>query len=202
MRIGIALILFLFGVGAPAFAAGVAATAASAIAFALAPAAGSPSPSAESRPLEVVPHVDIQRYLGIWYEIATIPQRFQRGCVGVTAEYRLRKDGDIDIVNTCHRGTLDGQVRTAHGKAWVVDKKTNAKLKVRFFWPFTGDYWIIALDADYQWAVVGHPNRKYLWILSRTPQMDPALYDELLKLIEAKGYDLSKLKRTLQPGGN
>jgi apolipoprotein D and lipocalin family protein len=202
MRIGIALILFLFGVGAPAFAAGVAATAASAIAFALAPAAGSPSPSAESRPLEVVPHVDIQRYLGTWYEIATIPQRFQKGCVGVTAEYRLRKDGDIDIVNTCRRGTLDGQVRTAHGKAWVVDKKTNAKLKVRFFWPFTGDYWIIALDADYQWAVVGHPNRKYLWILSRTPQMDPALYDELLKLIEAKGYDLSKLKRTLQPGGN
>jgi apolipoprotein D and lipocalin family protein len=197
MRIGITLVLLVFGAGAPAFAA-----VASAAAFVLAPAADAASSDAESKPLEVVPYVDIQRYLGTWYEIATVPQRFQKGCVGVTAEYKLRKDGDIDVLNTCRQGTLDGKVRTAHGKAWIVDKKTKAKLKVRFFWPFTGDYWIIALDADYAWAVVGHPNRKYLWILSRTPLMDPALYDELLKLIEAKGYDLAKIKKTLQPGGN
>jgi len=157
---------------------------------------------AETKPLDVVPFVDLQKYLGTWYEIATIPQRFQKGCVGVTAEYSLRKDGDIDVLNTCRQGTLDGKVRTAHGKAWVVDKNTNAKLKVRFFWPFTGAYWVIGLDADYQWAIVGHPDRTYLWILSRTPQMDDALYNELLKLIAAKGYDLSKIKRTLQPGGN
>ena len=156
---------------------------------------------AEKGPLEVVPHVDLQRYLGTWYEIATIPQGFQKGCVGVTAEYTLRPDGDITVVNTCRQGTLDGKVRKAKAKAWVVDKKTNAKLKVRFFWPFTGDYWIIGLDAEYQWAIVGHPGRSYLWILGRAPQMDEGLYDELLRLVAEKGYDLGRIKKTLQPGG-
>ena len=157
--------------------------------------------TAETKPLEVVSFVDIQKYLGTWYEITTIPQRFQKGCVGVTAHYSLRADGDIDVVNVCRKETLDGKERSVRGKAWVVDKTTNAKLKVRFFWPFSGAYWIIELDKDYQWVVVGHPNRNYLWILSRTPQMDGALYDELLKRIAAKGYDLSKIKKTLQPGG-
>jgi apolipoprotein D and lipocalin family protein len=156
---------------------------------------------AQEKPLEVVPSVDVQRYLGTWYEIATIPQRFQKGCVGVSAHYSLRDDGDIDVVNACRKETLDGKERSVRGKAWIVDKTTNAKLKVRFFWPFSGAYWIIELDKDYQWAVVGHPNRSYLWILSRTPQMDGPLYDDLLKRIAAKGYDLSKIKKTLQPGG-
>jgi apolipoprotein D and lipocalin family protein len=151
--------------------------------------------------LDVVPFVDLQRYLGTWYEIATIPQRFQKGCVGVTAGYSLRKNGDIQVVNTCFQETLEGEVRTARGKARVVDKATNAKLKVSFFWPFWGAYWVIGLDPDYKWAIVGHPNRAYLWILSRTPQMDDALYDELLKMIAAKGYDLTKIRKTLQLGG-
>jgi len=154
---------------------------------------------AGDRPLEVVPHVDLRRYLGTWYEIATIPQRFQKGCVGVTAEYALRNDGDIDVVNTCRQDTLDGKVRSVRGKAWVVDKATNAKLKVRFFWPFSGAYWIIELDPEYRWAVVGHPGRGYLWILSRTPQMDGALYDEIIRRVTAKGYDTSRIKKTLQP---
>lgn len=154
---------------------------------------------AAAKPLEVVPRVDVQRYLGTWYEIATIPQRFQRGCVGVTAHYSLRTDGDIDVVNVCRKDTLDGKERSVRGKAWIVDKATNAKLKVRFFWPFTGAYWIIDLDRDYQWAVVGHPDRTYYWILSRTPQMDPVLYDELIRRAAAKGYDTSKIKKTLQP---
>jgi apolipoprotein D and lipocalin family protein len=154
---------------------------------------------AATKPLDVVPRVDVQRYLGTWYEIATIPQRFQRGCVGVTAHYSLRPDGDIDVVNVCRRETLDGKESSIRGKAWIVDKTTNAKLKVRFFWPFTGAYWIIELDKDYQWAVVGHPDRTYYWILSRTPQMDPALYDELIRRAAAKGYDTSKIKKTLQP---
>ncbi|MBE0711674.1 MAG: lipocalin family protein, partial [Candidatus Aminicenantes bacterium] len=92
---------------------------------------------AQEKPLEVVPFVDVQRYLGTWYEIATIPQRFQKGCVGVTAHYSLRSDGDIDVVNVCRKETLDGKERSVRGKAWIVDKKTNAKLKVRFFWPFS-----------------------------------------------------------------
>lgn len=154
---------------------------------------------AATKPLEVVPRVDLQRYLGTWYEIATIPQRFQKGCVGVTAHYALRPDGDIDVVNVCRRETLDGKESSIRGKAWIVDKTTNAKLKVRFFWPFTGAYWIIELDKDYQWAVVGHPDRTYYWILSRTPQMDPALYDELIRRAAAKGYDTGKIKKTLQP---
>jgi apolipoprotein D and lipocalin family protein len=154
---------------------------------------------AASKPLEVVPRVDLQRYLGTWYEIATIPQRFQKGCVGVTAHYALRDDGDIDVVNVCRKETLDGKESLIRGKAWVVDKTTNAKLKVRFFWPFAGAYWIIELDKDYQWAVVGHPGRNYYWILSRTPQMDPAVYDELVRRAAAKGYDTSRIKRTLQP---
>ena len=156
--------------------------------------------SADGRSLEVVPYVDLSRYLGTWYEIATVPQRFQKGCVGVSAEYSPRKNGDIQVVNTCIQDTLDGEVRKVRGKARVVDKTTNAKLKVSFFWPFWGSYWIIGLDADYQWAVVGHPSRNYLWILSRSPQMDDVLYDKLLKLIAEKGYDLERIEKTLQPG--
>jgi apolipoprotein D and lipocalin family protein len=163
-------------------------------------AAGAAAKAAvKTKPLEVVPGVDLQRYLGTWYEIATIPQRFQKGCVGVSAHYSLREDGAIDVVNSCRKGTLDGKERSIRGKAWIVDRTTNAKLKVRFFWPFTGAYWIIELDEDYQWAVVGHPDRTYYWILSRTPQMDAALYDELIRRAAAKGYDVSKIKKTLQP---
>ena len=153
----------------------------------------------EIKPLEVVPYVDLGRYIGTWYEIATIPQRFQKDCVGVTATYTLRDDGAIAVLNKCRKKTLDGELKEVNGKAWVVDKKTNAKLKVRFFWPFKGDYWIIELDADYQYAVVGHPGRKYLWILSRSPQMDESLYQDLLQRIVNKGYDLARIKRTLQP---
>ena len=154
---------------------------------------------AADKPLDVVPHLDLQRYLGTWYEIATIPQRFEKGCVGVTAEYKLRRDGDIDVINTCRQGTLDGKVKTARGKAWIVDKSTNAKLRVRFFWPFSGAYWVIGLDPDYRWAIVGHPGRSYLWILSRTPRMDDELYNRLLRLIADKGYDLTRITKTLQP---
>jgi len=153
----------------------------------------------ETKPLEVVPYVDLGRYAGTWYEIATIPQRFQKDCVAVTATYSLRDDGAIAVLNKCRKKTLDGELKEAKGKAWVVDKKTNAKLKVQFFWPFKGDYWIIELDADYQYVVVGHPGRKYLWILSRTPQMEESLYKDLLQRVANKGYDLSLIKRTLQP---
>lgn len=154
---------------------------------------------AEDKPLAVVDHVDLDRYLGTWYEIATIPQRFQKGCVAVTATYSFRPDGKIRVINRCRKETLDGKLKEVEGKAWVVDTSTNAKLKVQFFWPFSGAYWIIELDPDYQWAVVGHPNRNYLWILSRTPKIDPGLYQNLLGRILDKGYDLSRIKLTLQP---
>ena len=157
--------------------------------------------NAQTKPLQVVPHVDVTKYLGKWYEIATIPQRFQKGCTGVTATYTLRPDGDIQVLNECRKDSLDGKYKSITGKAWVVDTTTNAKLKVRFFWPFSGAYWIIELDSiNYQYAVVGHPNRKYLWILSRTPQMPDSLYADLLQRITGThGYDISRLKRTPQP---
>lgn len=148
-------------------------------------------------PLRTVDRVDLNRYTGRWYEIATIPMSFQKGCVGVTATYTLRPDGDVDVVNTCRKETLDGPERQATAKAWSVDP-SNAKLVVRFFWPFTGDYWILDLDPDYRWAVVGHPDRKYLWILSRTPQMDPATYDAILGRLRAQTYDTSLLVKTPQ----
>jgi apolipoprotein D and lipocalin family protein len=157
------------------------------------------SARAQDKPLDVVNRVDLARYVGTWYEIATIPQRFQKGCVGVTATYSLRPDGKIRVINRCRKNTLGGELRDIEGKAWVVDKSTNAKLKVQFFWPFSGDYWIIELDSDYRWAVVGHPNRNHLWILSRTPQMEQALYDDLLDRIGNKGYDIARIKQTLQP---
>ena len=151
-------------------------------------------------PLRTVDRVDLQRYAGRWYEIATIPMSFQKGCVGVTATYAIREDGDVDVVNTCRKETLDGEERSVKGKAWSVDP-SNAKLEVQFFWPFHGSYWIIDLAGDYQWAVVGHPDRDYLWILSRSPQMDPATYDGILARLRAQGYDTSRLAKTPQLPG-
>jgi apolipoprotein D and lipocalin family protein len=151
-----------------------------------------------SPPLSVVPCVDLERYAGVWYEIARYPHRFQEGCVGSRATYALRDDGKISVLNECYEESFSGKLRTAQGKAWVVDKETNAKLKVSFFWPFSGDYWIIDLGEDYEYAVVGHPTRKYLWILSRTKEMEESLYREILVRLREKGYDTSKLIRTPQ----
>jgi len=149
-------------------------------------------------PLGTVERVDLQRYAGKWYEIATIPMSFQKGCVGVTATYTIREDGDVDVVNTCRKEQLDGPERSARGKAWSVDP-SNAKLEVRFFWPFHGAYWVIDLGPDYEYAVVGHPSRECLWILSRKPQMDDATYEGILSRLRAQGYDLSLLLKTPQP---
>src|SRR5690606_4756174 len=102
-------------------------------------------------------------------------------------------------INRCHLDSLDGELDVAKGRARVVDKKTNAKLEVSFFRPFWGDYWVIELGEDYQYAVVGHPSRDYLWILSRTPQMNPTLYKELIAKLKDKGYETERLVVTEQP---
>jgi apolipoprotein D and lipocalin family protein len=152
-------------------------------------------------PLATVPHVDLDRYLGAWYEIAAFPQSFQKGCAGSTALYTRREDGAIDVLNRCRQGSLDGEERSARGRARVVDRTTNAKLEVSFFRPFWGDYWIIDLGTDYEFAVVGHPGRDYLWLLSRTPTMEQAVYDRILARLKAQGYEVERLNRTLQPAG-
>lgn len=149
-------------------------------------------------PLQTVSKVDLPRYTGIWFEIASYPQRFQKGCTGTTATYTLCDDGEIAVVNRCLKGSLDGEEDSAEGRARVVDATTNAKLKVSFFWPFWGAYWIIDLGENYEYAVVGHPSRDYLWILSRTPTMDEQLYSGILDRLQAKGYPLDRLQKTLQ----
>jgi len=153
-------------------------------------------------PLTVVDVVDLNRYLGMWYEIASYPSWFQKGCTGSTAEYSLLSDGKIQVINRCHKDSLEGPLKVSKGKAEVVDAATNAKLKVWFFWPFKGNYWIIDLSPDYQWVVVGEPSRKYLWILSRTPTMDEAVYQEILERLPQKGYDPAGLRKTAQIGNS
>jgi apolipoprotein D and lipocalin family protein len=155
--------------------------------------------SGEEPRLEVVPSVDLERYLGTWYEIASYPAWFQKGCTAVTAEYSRRDDGLIRVVNSCNQGSLDGKLKQSTGRAKVVEGSGNAKLKVSFFRPFWGDYWIIDLDPEYRWAVVGVPSRKFLWILSRSRSMDADLYQEITGRLQAKGYDKARLVRTLQP---
>jgi apolipoprotein D and lipocalin family protein len=152
-------------------------------------------------PLETVAQVDLSRYLGTWYEIASFPQSFQRGCTATTATYTLREDGDLDVLNRCRKGALDGEEKSALGRARVVDRATKAKLEVSFFRPFWGDYWIIDLADDYSYAVVGHPGRDYLWILARTPAMADATVQGIVTRLQAQGYDTSRLVRTLQPRG-
>lgn len=153
-----------------------------------------------TEPLETVSFVDVERYTGTWYEIASYPAPFQRGCTGTTATYTLRDDGKIEVFNKCYSGSLDGPEETITGTARVADPETKARLKVSFFAFFEADYYIIDLDTeDYQWAVVGEPTRSFLWILSRTPQMDEEVYNDILSRLPEKGYDPARLNMTPQP---
>jgi apolipoprotein D and lipocalin family protein len=155
--------------------------------------------SSNNAPLDVVDKVDVQRYLGKWYEIALLPNSFEKGCNCTTAEYSLIDSTTIRVINSCRKDSVKGEVDKANGKAFVVEGSNNAKLRVQFFWPFRGDYWIIDLDKEnYSYAVVGAPNRKYLWILSRTPKMDEIIYNGLIEKCKAKGFDISKLEKTKQ----
>jgi apolipoprotein D and lipocalin family protein len=150
-------------------------------------------------PLPTVDHVDVERYLGTWYEIARYPAPFQEGCVATSANYSAREGGGIRVVNRCLVDSLDGELREAEGRARIVDTATNAKLKVTFFWPFYGDYWVLGLGPDYEWSLVGEPGRRYLWILSRTRQMDPDTYRDIVGRLPALGYDADRLLVTPQP---
>jgi apolipoprotein D and lipocalin family protein len=155
-----------------------------------------PAAGADPAPVQPVAEVDLVRYSGKWYEIASFPMFFQRQCVGdTTAEYTLRQDGDVDVRNRCR--TKDG-FDEATARAWAVEGSGNARLKVQFFWPFRGDYWVIGLDPQYRWAVVGHPERKYLWILARTPKLSAAELEAALGVAGAQGFELGRLRYTVQ----
>lgn len=159
----------------------------------------------EREPLETVPEVDLDRYQGKWYEIARLPNFFQRKCLGnVTAEYTRRDDGSIGVRNACE--VEGGKVDSVEGVARVAEPgHGNARLEVSFLpgalrWiPFTwGDYWVIALDPGYQYAVVGAPGRKYLWILARDPRMDEDTYRRLIDVAASQGFDTAAVTRTDQ----
>jgi apolipoprotein D and lipocalin family protein len=147
---------------------------------------------ASPAPLPVVDAVDLQRYAGRWYVWARFDHTFERGCSCSVAEYTVMPDY-VKVMNYCLEG---GSWRTIEGKAFPVEGSNNAKLKVQFFWPFKGDYYIIALDSTYQHVLVGEPGRSYLWMMSRTPQVDESVYTSLVKEAEAKGFDTKKLMRT------
>lgn len=153
-----------------------------------------------SQALETVPKVDIDKYAGTWYEIASFPQRFQNGCHCTTATYTETDKDYLLVENKCRKNSIDGKVSDISGKAFIVPGTGNAKLKVQFFWPFRGKYWIIDLAEDYSYAVVGHPNREYLWILSRTPQMDEVIYEAIVARASEKNFDVKKLRKTVQKG--
>lgn len=155
-------------------------------------------------PVRTVAAVNLDRYAGDWLEVARFPNRFQDKCTGeVRATYARRADGRIDVTNRCR--TADGSMDDAMGIARVVDTQTFAKLKVRFAPAFLtwlpsvwGDYWIIGLADDYRWAVVGSPDRKYLWILSRKPVLDQGSYQSALAAAGANGFDVARLVMTRQ----
>ncbi len=147
----------------------------------------------------VVSSLDIERYMGLWYSIASIPTSFERKCIqGTTAEYTLLDNGQIKVENTCY--DADGNPDRAIGRAWVADPDTPTKLKVSFvnflgFWLFPGDYWVIELDPDYQYAVVGHPSYKYGWILSRTPTLPEDTLTHIVARLEEQGYRFEDFRR-------
>ncbi len=141
----------------------------------------------------VVKELNIDRYLGKWYEIARYDHRFERGLTGVTAEYSFRKDGKIRVINSGYKDSMKGRKSVSEGKAKIPDANVPSKLKVSFFLFFYGDYFVMELDKDYQWAVIGSSSDKYLWILSRTAKMDDVLFEQLLTKIRNRGYDTNKL---------
>ena len=155
------------------------------------------------KPLDTVKNLNLERYMGSWYEVASIPQRFQSQCVAnTTAEYELLDNGKVVVINKCEK--KDGSISTAYARARVNKKyKDQSKLQVTFvsiwkwwIWLFGGDYWVMKLGDDYEYAVVGHPNRKYLWILSREPVMDEKQLADLEQYITTQGYDSCKVKIT------
>ena len=167
----------------------------------LAPALAADPP----QPLQTIQSLDVPRYMGTWFEIAKYPNRFQKQCVrNTSAEYSLQKDGTVKVLNRCQQAS--GDMDEAEGQARQIGGLKSPKLEVRFapewlsWLPWVwGDYWVIDLDPDYQLVAVSEPSREYLWVLSRTPQVDKVRYTALLERLSKQGFDLQKLE--LSPQG-
>jgi apolipoprotein D and lipocalin family protein len=144
----------------------------------------------QQAPLKTVEHVDVQKYMGTWYEIARYEQFFEKGCRDINATYSLQSDGKIKVLNQCIKE--GGKLSQAIGSAYALDK-SNSKLKVTFFWPFYGNYWIVMLGDRYEYAVIGEPSREYFWILSRTKELDASTREMILSKMNSLGYDQRQL---------
>lgn len=150
----------------------------------------------EYAPLATVEKVDLNRYIGKWYQVAFIPNKFQSMCVADTqAEYQ-RDDDQIRVINRCR--TKDGSIEEANGVAKLVEASGNAKLRVSFFRPFYGNYWVLDLDPNYQWVLVGEPSRKYGWILSRSAQLDRSIQEKVLTKAATLGYNINQFQNSAQ----
>ena len=147
-------------------------------------------------PLATVAAVDLERYAGDWYEIARLPNRFQTDCAGDVMARYARVGDEISVLNRCRQA--NGEVMSADGIAKVVPNSGNARLRVSFFWPFYGDYYVLALDPNYQWALVGAPDRAYLWLLARTPQLPEPVITALVQKAQSLGFNTEALQFTKQ----
>ncbi|MDA3954557.1 MAG: lipocalin family protein [Bacteroidales bacterium] len=143
--------------------------------------------------LPTVKEVNINNYLGEWYEIARLPNRFEKGLECVTATYSLNENGKIDVLNKGFSVKNKEEFKTAKGIAWIPDSKCPGRLKVSFFRPFSGKYYIIALDKEYKYALVGDPSRKYLWVLSRTKKLEDVVYSNLINIAKSQSFDVNKM---------
>jgi len=150
-----------------------------------------------TRDLPTVDGVELTKYQGLWYEIARLPNSFEKGLECVTATYTLKSNGKIDVLNRGY-SSEKGKYKSARGTARVPDPDEPGKLKVSFFWPFSGDYYILQLDDEYRYALIGDPSRKYLWILSRTSELDAAVYTRLMDHAKNSGFDTDQVTETGQ----
>jgi apolipoprotein D and lipocalin family protein len=150
--------------------------------------------------LATVAELDVTRYMGTWYEIARLPHPFQKGCQATQAVYAARTDGEIDVTNSCHKNALDGPLSSVKGRARHIEGTPAGQLEVSFFRPFWSYYSILYLAPDYSYAVVGHPNRKYAWVLCRSRHMTPEVLTPLIVLLQKAGFDTDPLILTAQPG--
>ena len=148
--------------------------------------------------LPTVKEVNLEKYAGKWFEIAKLPNRFEKGLECATATYTIKKNGKIEVFNQAYLSNNKSKVKNIKGTAWVPDSAYPGRLKVRFFWPFSGDYQIIYLDEQYNHVLVGSPSRKYLWILARTKQIDDATSNKLLEIAKTNGFDINKVVKEVQ----
>ena len=152
----------------------------------------------QGKELAVVSHLDMKRYQGIWFEIAHNPWFVEKDCYAMVAHYKLNDEGELDIINACRKNGFHGEISKIEGTGWIVKEEEPGKLKVQFLWPFTLDYWVIVVGVNYEYAVVGEPDKENIWILSRRPYLDKDVRSQVIKDLRVQGYDLSGLIWTPQ----